>query len=176
MCRGEMRSSLGVVKLGILRLRLSRGLDARGCRLLRRCSVMPWWRRGSYATNIESNIQNIKDARIGELKDFLKLFNCLASNGIHMIIGWLYLIFNYIHQERKRIKTIVSNKIRMVTLRCGCSPIIYRHWVCELFIKNLKIISISTNICKLYVCVPLGPYILIVNNFIDPQLFICQTY
>ena len=46
MCRGEMRSSLGVVKLGILRLRLSRGLDARGCQLLRRRSVMPWWRRG----------------------------------------------------------------------------------------------------------------------------------
>ena len=35
MCRGEMRSSLGVVKLGILRLCLSRGLDAYGCRLLR---------------------------------------------------------------------------------------------------------------------------------------------
>ena len=51
MCRGEMRSSLGVVKLGILRLRLSRGLDARGCWLLRRRSVMPRWRRGSYATN-----------------------------------------------------------------------------------------------------------------------------
>ena len=50
MCRSEMRSSLGVVKLGILHLRLSRGLDARGCRLLRRRSVMPWWRRGSYAT------------------------------------------------------------------------------------------------------------------------------
>ena len=50
MCRNEMRSSLGVVKLDILHLRLSRGLDARGCRLLRRRSVMPWWRRGSYAT------------------------------------------------------------------------------------------------------------------------------
>ena len=50
MCRSEMRSSLGVVKLGILHLRLSRGLDAHGCRLLRRRSVMPWWRRRSYAT------------------------------------------------------------------------------------------------------------------------------
>ena len=50
MCRSEMRSSLGVVKLDILHVRLSRGLDARGCRLLRRRSVMPWWRRGSYAT------------------------------------------------------------------------------------------------------------------------------
>ena len=43
MCRGEMKSSLGVVKNDILRLRLSRGLDARGYRLLRRHSVMPWW-------------------------------------------------------------------------------------------------------------------------------------
>ena len=50
MCRGEMKSSLGVVKFGILRLRLSRGLDARGCRLLRRRSVMTWWGRGSYTT------------------------------------------------------------------------------------------------------------------------------
>ena len=49
MCRGEMKSSLGVVKLGILGLRLSGVLDARGCQLLRRRSVMPWWRRGSYA-------------------------------------------------------------------------------------------------------------------------------
>ena len=48
--RGEKRVSLGVVKLGILRLRLSRGLDARRCRLHRRRSIMPWWRRGSYAT------------------------------------------------------------------------------------------------------------------------------
>ena len=29
MCRGEMKSSLGVVEIDILRLRLSRGLDAR---------------------------------------------------------------------------------------------------------------------------------------------------
>ena len=49
MCRGEMRSSLGVVEIGILRLRLSRGLDAHGCR---RRSVMPWWRRGSYAITL----------------------------------------------------------------------------------------------------------------------------
>ena len=56
MCCGEMRSSLGVVKLGILRLRLSRGLDARGCQPLRRRSVMPWWRRGSYATTSPTDL------------------------------------------------------------------------------------------------------------------------
>ena len=52
MCRGEMKSSLGVVEIGILHLRLSRGLDARGCRPLRRRSVMPWWRWGLYATTV----------------------------------------------------------------------------------------------------------------------------
>ena len=57
MCHGEMKSSLGVVKIGILHLRLSRGLDARGCQLLRRCSVMPWWRRGSYATKLTQGIR-----------------------------------------------------------------------------------------------------------------------
>ena len=50
MCRGETRSLHSVAEVSILRLCLSRGLDARGCRLLRRRGVMPWWRRGSYAT------------------------------------------------------------------------------------------------------------------------------
>ena len=50
-CRGKTRSLHSVAEVSILRLCLSRGLDARGCRLLRRRGVMPWWRRGSYATN-----------------------------------------------------------------------------------------------------------------------------
>ena len=54
VCGGEMKSSLSVVKVDILCLRLSRGLDARGCRLLWRRSVMPWWRRGSYATTMST--------------------------------------------------------------------------------------------------------------------------
>ena len=62
MCRGEMRSSLVVLKLGILRLRLSRGLDARGCRLLRCRSVMPWWRRGSYATTVSFAPTDLADS------------------------------------------------------------------------------------------------------------------
>ena len=64
MCRGEMKSSLGVVKLGILRLRLSRGLDARGCRLLQRHSVMPWWQRGSYATTVSSFKLHLKTLEV----------------------------------------------------------------------------------------------------------------
>ena len=79
MCRGEKRASLGVVKLGILRLRLSRGLDARRCRLHRRRSVMPWWRRGSYATTMSSLTKG-------------SIFHIL----MHLVI--LYNIFQYLQR------------------------------------------------------------------------------
>ena len=57
----------------------------------------------------------------------------------------------------------------MGTLSCGRSLPIYRHLVYGFFIKTLIIISISisTNIHKRYACELLGPYILLVNNFID---------
>ena len=38
---GETKSSSGVTKIDILQLRLSWGLDARGCRLLLRCGIVP---------------------------------------------------------------------------------------------------------------------------------------
>ena len=50
---GETKSSSGVVELCIVRLRMSWGLDASGCRLLRRRGVVPRWRQGSYATRSE---------------------------------------------------------------------------------------------------------------------------
>ena len=31
------------------------------------------------------------------LKEFLKLFKCLASSGIHMVSGWLDLLFKTLH-------------------------------------------------------------------------------
>ena len=40
--------------------------------------------------------------------------------------------------------------------------------VCQFFIKTLTIVSISTNIHRPYVCDPLGLYILLVNNYIEP--------
>ena len=55
----------------------------------------------------------------------------------------------------------------MCTLSCGRLPRIYRHLVCEFFIKTLIIISISNNIHRPYVCDPLGPYISLVNNSMD---------
>ena len=55
----------------------------------------------------------------------------------------------------------------MSTLSCDHSPPIYRPLVCEFFIKTLIIMFISTNIHRSYVCDPLGPYISLVNNFIE---------
>ena len=47
------------------------------------------------------------------LKEFLKLFNCLASSGIHTVFGWLDLLFKALHQERKRRKErIVTRLVR----------------------------------------------------------------
>ena len=47
------------------------------------------------------------------------------------------------------------------------SPI-YEHLVCEFFLKTPSIMSISTNIHRPYACDPLGPYIILVINSIDP--------
>ena len=35
------------------------------------------------------------------LKEFLKLFKCLASSGVYMISGWLDLLFKALEQEKK---------------------------------------------------------------------------
>ena len=50
---GETKSSSGVAKVSILRLRLSWGLDAHGCRLLLLYGVVPWWRWGSYTITLK---------------------------------------------------------------------------------------------------------------------------
>ena len=47
----------------------------------------------------------------------------------------------------------------MGNLSCGRSPLIYRHFVCEFFIKTLIIMFISTDIYRPYVCDPIGPYL-----------------
>ena len=47
-------------------------------------------------------------------------------------------------------------------------PHIHRHLICGFFIKTHIIMSISTNIHRPYVCEPLGSYISLVNNSIDP--------
>ena len=45
------------------------------------------------------------------LKEFLKLFKCLASSGIHTVSGWLDLLFKSLHQERKRRKERILTRL-----------------------------------------------------------------
>ena len=56
----------------------------------------------------------------------------------------------------------------MGTLSCGYCPLILRNLIGKFFMKTLIIIFILTNIHRPYVCDPLGPYISLVNNSIDP--------
>ena len=94
------------------------------------------------------------------------LHECLASSNIHSISKWLDLLFKTLHQERKK-KWKNSYKACMGTLSCGPSPPICIHLMYIYFyIKTLIIMSISTNINKIYVCDPLGLYILLVNKYI----------
>ena len=60
-------------------------------------------------------------------------------------------------------------------MSCDDSRLIYKHWVCGFFIKPIIIIFISINIHRPYKCDPLGPYISLVNNFIDPITPYCST-
>ena len=45
------------------------------------------------------------------LKEFLKLFKCLASNGIHKVFEWLDILFKALHQERKRRKERILTRL-----------------------------------------------------------------
>ena len=45
------------------------------------------------------------------LKEFLKLFKCLASNGIHTVSEWLDLLFKALHQEKRRRKERIPTRL-----------------------------------------------------------------
>ena len=55
----------------------------------------------------------------------------------------------------------------MGTHSCGRSPLIYRLWVCELFMKTLIIISIIYQAFINLMCYSLGAYILLFNKYIN---------
>ena len=101
------------------------------------------------------------------LKEFLKLFKCLSSGGIHTVSGWLDLLFKALHQERKRRKERIPARLACAPLVVVVLPLIIDIWYEVFFIKTLIIVSISTNIHRPYVCDPLGLYISLVNNSID---------
>ena len=101
------------------------------------------------------------------LKEFLKLFKCLASSGIHTVSGWLDLLFKALHQERKRRMERIPTRLVWAPRVLVVLPLFIDIWNEVFFIKTLIIMSISTNIHRHYVCDPLGPYISLVNNSID---------
>ena len=45
------------------------------------------------------------------MKEFLKLFKCLASSGVHTVSRWLDLLFKALNQERKRRKERISTRL-----------------------------------------------------------------
>ena len=101
------------------------------------------------------------------LKEFLKLFKCLASNGIHTVSGWLDLLFKALHQERKRRMERIPTRLAWAPSVVVILPLFIDIWYEVFLIKTLIIMSISTNIYKPFVCDHLGLYISLVNNFID---------
>ena len=53
------------------------------------------------------------------MKEFLKLFKCLASSSIYMVSEWLDLLFKALHKERKRKKEENSHKACDETNLCS---------------------------------------------------------
>ena len=101
------------------------------------------------------------------LKEFLMLFKCLASSGIHTVYRWLDLLFKALHQEIKRRKERIPTRLAWAPSVVVVLTLFIDIWYEVFFIKTLIIMSISTNIYKPYVCDPLGPYISLVNNSIN---------
>ena len=101
------------------------------------------------------------------LKEFLKLFKCLTSKGIHTIFRWLDLLLKALHQERKRRNERILTRLAWAPSVVVVLPLFIDIWYEVFFIKTLIILSISTNIHRPYMCDPLGPYISLVNNSID---------
>ena len=62
------------------------------------------------------------------LKEFLKLFKCLASSGIHTVSGWLDLLFKALHQERKRRKERIPTRLAWAPLVVVVLPLFIDIW------------------------------------------------
>ena len=62
------------------------------------------------------------------LKEFLKLFNCLASSGIHMVFRLLDLLFKAFHQERKRRNEEILTKLIWAPLVAVVLPLFIDIW------------------------------------------------
>ena len=84
----ETTSSRSVAKISILRLRLSWGVDTRGCQLLWRRGVVPWWRRESYAPN--PYLVSLHDRL---LNFFVEISILFISYSCHLILAFLFKLY-----------------------------------------------------------------------------------
>ena len=62
------------------------------------------------------------------LKEFLKLFKCVASSGIHTTFGWLDLLFKTLHQERQRRKERIHIRFAWAPLVVVVLPLFIDIW------------------------------------------------
>ena len=135
------------------------------------CSGKNWIKYSKYQATMNRWSYHLiwmrKHTYMVSLKEFLKLFKCLASSNIHTVFGWLDLLFKALHQERKRRKERIPTRLAWVPWVVVILPLFIDIWYKVFFTKTLKIMYIATNIYRLYVCDPLGPYISLVNNSID---------
>ena len=80
-----------------------------------KCSGKHWIRHSKYqATKNRWSYHLVwmrKHTYRDSLNEFLKLFKCLASSGIHTVSGWLDLLFKALHQERKRRKERIPTRL-----------------------------------------------------------------
>ena len=59
---------------------------------------------------------------------------------------------------------------------CGYSLLIYRHLVCDIFIKSIIVMSRFAKVHRPYGCDPLSLYISLVNNSIHPIISYWSTF
>ena len=77
---------------------------------------------------ILSSSMNEKTYLQGFLEEFLKLFKCLASSGIHTVSGWLDLLFKALHQERKRRMERIPTRLAWAPLVVAVLPLFIDIW------------------------------------------------
>ena len=83
---------------------------------------------------LSSNMYEKTDLQVS-LKEFLKLFKCLASSGIHMVSEWLDLLFKTLHQERKRRIERIPTRLAWAPLVVVVLPLFIDIWY-EVFVGN----------------------------------------
>ena len=84
-------------------------------------------------------------------KEFLKLFKCLASNGIYTISRLLDLLFKSLHQERMRTKERILTRLAWASQVVVIPPLFIDILYVDFSLEPLIIMSISTNIFRPYV-------------------------